>query len=129
MSNNQTTFENNGEIIRMQSELEGNLLAIWALSVFILFSIITINNSNLKSPRIKKIVMYGLLTVSILVLILGITKYTYEFYTRILPSDYLIQPDNITIRPLEKVNVIFYIILTIILIGIQLAYTIHISNS
>ena len=129
MSNNQTTFENNGEIIRMQSELEGNLLAIWALSVFILFSIITINNSNLKSPRIKKIVMYGLLTVSILILLLGITKYTYEFYTRILPSDYLIQPDNITIRPLEKVNVIFYIILTIILIGIQLAYTIHVINS
>ena len=125
---NQKTFENNGEIIRMQSELEGNLLAIWALSIFILFSIITINNSNLKSTLVKKIVIYGLLFVSISILLLGITKYAYEFYTRILISDSLIEPKNQTITSLEKTNVIFYIILTIILIVIQLVYTFHIAK-
>ena len=44
--------------------------------------------------------------VSLFILILGITKYSYEFYTRIIPADKLIQPEVSTIKPLEKINCI-----------------------
>ena len=66
--NTQTTFQNNGEIVSMQADLEANLIAVWAVSVIVLFSSITANSADFKSTFIKRIVIYGLLFVSITIL-------------------------------------------------------------
>lgn len=100
------------EIQKLLIDMKNILLGAWSLSVFIFLSVITLHQNSVH----HRLITFGLLSLSILVLLLSITSYSYEFYNT-LPSN--------MISTRHHIDAIFYIIMAILFILVEISYGIY----
>ena len=120
MTTTNVTFDtiNEVELAKVRVSLKNTLLTSWSVSIFIFISVIAVGSSK-KKTRYGRFVVYGLMSLSILVLLLSIISYSDDIYNT-LPYK------SLSLR--NKVDTILYIIMTTILILVQIAYVIYVHH-
>lgn len=108
------TFDNASdlELQKVMLELKSNLMDSWSVSLFIFISVIAIANGK---PG-NKYLVYGLLSISVLVLLLSIGSYADDFYNTIPER-------SLSLR--HKIDAILYITMTVLLVVVEIAYVIY----
>lgn len=113
-SNAGVTFENASdlELQKVMLELKSNLMDSWSVSLFIFISVIAIANSKKSS----KYLVYGLLFISVLVLLLSIGSYSDDFYNTIPER-------SLSLR--HKIDAVLYIAMTTLLVIVETSYVVY----
>ena len=108
------TFENasDSEIQKFILDLKSNLMDSWSVSLFIFISVIVMSSTDANS----KVLIYGLLFISVLVLLLSIWSYADDFYNTV-PDDAL------SVR--HKIDAALYISMTLLLVLVEVAFVIY----
>lgn len=108
------TFDNASdlELQKVMLELKSNLMDSWSVSLFIFISVIAIANSK----RSSRYLVYGLLLISVLVLLLSIGSYADDVYNTIPPR-------SLSLR--HKIDAILYITMTALLVLVEISYVVY----